>query len=373
MLEEIISDVSKKLSNLFLSVHDEEGFVGIDSRVETVETLLCLETDDVRMIGIWGMGGIGKTTIADKVFSRIKDKFENPCFISNVREEIEKCTLADLRDKIHGKILGVENFYKGTPFTLHPFIKRSLPNARVLVVLDDVDDSQHLTDLVGGFNLYGPGSRIIVTSRDKEVLETVDCKKYIYEVKELVYRESLQLFSLHAFKQTHLAEGYMKQLSERAISYTRGVPLALKVLGCSLYGKDEKEWVSELEKLETIPNKKIQDILRRSYDGLDRNEQSIFLDIACFFKGEDLQPVKDILDSCGFFAEIGIRRLVDKSLVAISEEKLKMHDLLQQMGMDIVCEENKEPRKRSRLWNAKDICDMLTRDKVRKCIDFFHI
>lgn len=74
-----------------------------------------------------------------------------------------------------------------------------------------------------------------------------------------------------------------------------------------------------------------------------------------------------------FFAEIGIRRLVDKSLVAISEEKLKMHDLLQQMGMDIVCEENKEPRKRSRLWNAKDICDMLTRDKVRKCIDFFHI
>ncbi|KAJ9129994.1 hypothetical protein P3X46_035063, partial [Hevea brasiliensis] len=190
-------------------------------------------------------------------------------------------------------------------------------------------------------------------------------------VEKLNDCESLQLFSLHAFKQTQPTNGYMRQLSERVISYTQGVPLALKVLGCSLYGKGVKEWESELKKLDTIPNKEIQGILRRSYDGLEDNEKSIFLDIACFFKGENKDRVKDILDCCGFFAESGIRSLLDKSLVTISKEKLGMHDLLQQMGKDIVCKENKNPRKRSRLWNAEDIYYILKTDKVRKCIDFF--
>ncbi|XP_058003898.1 probable WRKY transcription factor 19 [Hevea brasiliensis] len=279
----------------FLSdlVYDEDGFVGIDSRVKEVESLLCLESEDVLMIEIWGMGGIGETTIADKVCNGIANKFESRCFIANVREELEKRSPVQLRDEILGKILKGENFYVGTPCTLHPFIKRSLHNRRVLIVLDEVDDYLHLTDLVGGWNLYGPGSRVIVTSRDKQVLEIVDCKKcIIYEVEKLNDCESLRLFSLHAFKQPHPAEGYMKQLPEKVISYTQGVPLALKVLGSNLYGKSVTEWESELKKLETIPSKKIQGILRRSYDELDDNERNS-----------------------------GIRSLLDKSLVNISEKK----------------------------------------------------
>ncbi|XP_057998675.1 disease resistance protein RPV1-like [Hevea brasiliensis] len=235
LIEEIVNDVGKKLNHLFPSVYDEDGFVGIDSRVKEVESLLCLESEDVLMIGIWGMGGISRTTIADKVCNGIANKFESRCFIANVREELEKRTPVQLRDEILGKILEGENFYVGTPCTLHPFIKRSLHNRRVLIVLDEVDDYLHLTDLVGGWNLYGPGSRVIVTSRDKQVLEIVDCKKcIIYKVEKLNDCESLRLFSLHAFKQPHPAEGYMKQLSEKVISYTQGVPLALKVLGCNL-------------------------------------------------------------------------------------------------------------------------------------------
>ncbi|KAJ9178371.1 hypothetical protein P3X46_010259 [Hevea brasiliensis] len=369
LIEEIVNDIGKKLNHLFPSVYDEDGFVGIDSRVKEVESLLCLESEDVRVIGIWGMGGIGKTTIADRVFNGIANKFESQCFIANVREELEKRTPIQLRDEILGKILEGQNFYVGTPYTLHPFIKRNLHNRRVLIVLDDVDDYLHLRDLLGGWNLYGPGSRIIVTSRDKQVLEIVDCKKYIYKVEELNDCESLQLFSLHAFKQPHPAEGYMKQLSERVISYTQGVPLAVKVLGCNLYGKSVTEWESELKKLETIPNKKIQGILRRSYDELDDNERSIFLDIACFFKGEDKERVKNILDCCGFSAESGIRSLLDKSLVTISEKKVGMHDLLQQMGKDIVCKENKVPRKRSRLWDAQDIYYILTKEKGAESVE----
>ncbi|KAJ9178369.1 hypothetical protein P3X46_010257 [Hevea brasiliensis] len=365
LIEEIVNDVGKKLNHMFPSVYDEDGFVGIGSRVKKVESFLCLGSEDVRMVGIWGMPGIGKTTIADKVFNRIASKFEGQCFIANVREELEKRSPFQLRSEIHDKILGGENFYVSTPDTLHPFIKRSLQNRRVVIVLDNVDDYLHLTDLVGGRNLYGPGSRIIVTSRDKQVLKIAD---YIYEVEILMFHESLQLFSLHAFKQTHPTDGFMEQLSEKVVSHTHGLPLALKVLGCSLYGKDVTEWESELKKLESTPNKKILGILRRSYDGLDDNEKSIFLDIACFFKGEEKERVKNILDCCGFYAESGIRSLLDKSLVTIFMERLQMHDLLQQMGKDIVCEE-KEPRKRSRLWNAKDIREVLAINKGARRVE----
>ncbi|XP_058003955.1 disease resistance protein Roq1-like [Hevea brasiliensis] len=305
LLEEIVNDVGKKLNNQFLGIYDEDGFFGIDSRVKKVESFLCLESEDVRMIGIRGMGGIGRTTIADKVFNRIVNKFECQCFIANVQEELEKHTPVHLNDEILCKILGGEDFHVGTPRTLHPFINRSLQNRRVLIVLDDVECYLHLTELVGGWNLYGPGSRIIVTSRDKQVLEIVDCEKYIYEVEKLNDCESLKLFSLHAFKQTQSTNGYTKQLSERVISYTQGVPLALKVLGCSLYGKGVKERKSELEKLETIPNKEIQGVLRRSYDGLVDNEK-----------------------------KSGIRNLLDKSLITIFKEKLEMHDLLEQMCLE---------------------------------------
>ncbi|XP_058004373.1 disease resistance protein RUN1-like [Hevea brasiliensis] len=85
--------------------------------------------------------------------------------------------------------------------------------------------------------------------------------------------------------------------------------------------------------------------------------------------GEDEERVKNILDCCGFFPEIGISCLLDKCLVTTTwNEKLQMHDLLQQMGKDIVCEE-KKPRKRSRLWNAKDICDILTKEKVAESVE----
>ena len=57
---------------------------------------------------------------------------------------------------------------------------------------------------------------------------------------------------------------------------------------------------------------KIQEVLKVSYDGLNDKEKNIFLDIACFFKGEDKDYVMEILDGCGFFSLSGIRALIDK-------------------------------------------------------------
>jgi tRNA(Phe) wybutosine-synthesizing methylase Tyw3 len=108
-------------------------------------------------------------------------------------------------------------------------------------------------------------------------------------------------------------------------------------------------------------------VLRLSYDQLDYTEKNIFLDIACFFKGwESSSRVTEILNACGFFADIGIRNLLDKALVTItSGNYIQMHDLIREMGRQIVREESiNNPGQRSRLWNAGEICDVLTNNNV---------
>jgi hypothetical protein len=141
------------------------------------------------------------------------------------------------------------------------------------------------------------------------------------------------------------------------------------VLGSDLYGKDIHQWKSALDKYKSIPHKRIQERLRISYDGLHENEKNIFLDIACFFRGYQANHVIKILDSCDFFAVDGIKVLIEKSLITINGNLLKMHDLLQDMGREVVRKESLEdPGKRSRLWFHKDVRYVLEKNVVRSYI-----
>ncbi|XP_057990236.1 disease resistance protein RUN1-like [Hevea brasiliensis] len=232
---------------------------------------------------------------------------------------------------------------------------------KVLIVFDDVDDFNNLENLAGERDLYCEGSRIIITSRDRQVLENICSKDDIYEVENLIDAQGLELFSLHAFKQNLPKEKYM-ELSGEVTIYAGGNPLALKVLGSHLFRRKIKEWESELEKLKGKSLNKIQDVLKTSYDGLEENEQEIFFDIACFFKGEDKDEVERKLKAFGFHPEGGIPRLIERSVITISNNMLDMHDLLEQMGKDIVVKECKQPREHSRLWNFEDIDHVLTTD-----------
>ncbi|XP_057990181.1 disease resistance protein RPV1-like, partial [Hevea brasiliensis] len=369
LVEEIVNVVLEKLNNTFKGDYENDDLVEIESRVKKMEELLFSESiNDKRVVGIWGMGGIGKTTLAEEVFHRIKAKLDSHCFVANVREEIMKQTSNALRDKIFRQLLGEKDGYMDTP-RLGAFMRRRLQSKKVLIVFDDVDDPNDLKFLGGICDWYNMGSRIIITSRDRQTLINVCLEKCIYEVKKLIDHEALRLFSLYAFKQDHPKERYEK-LSVMAIRYAQGNPLALRVFGSNMYKKGIEEWESELKKLKEIPDLNIQNVLRISYDKLDRHKKNIFLHIACFFKGEPRGRVERILDACGLSARSTISRLIDKSLITISSDNVVgMHDLLQQLGFEIVYEESKQPGARSRLWNYNDICRVLTTDTATENVE----
>ncbi|PPR87271.1 hypothetical protein GOBAR_AA33418 [Gossypium barbadense] len=154
-----------------------------------------------------------------------------------------------------------------------------------------------------------------------------------------------------------------QDLSNKFVEYAQGSPLALRVLGSKLYKKSRKEWESEVDKLKEYAQPKISQILRSSFDDLDELEKNVFLDIAIFFKGKLKKDVEKILNCCHKGAVCGISNLIDKCLLDSKYERIFMHDMLEEMGKDIVCKESLDPVKRSRLWSAKDVYQVLRYNK----------
>ncbi|KAL4289687.1 hypothetical protein GQ457_14G025070 [Hibiscus cannabinus] len=405
-IEKIVDDVTKKLMSSKSRSSASEGLVGIDFQRKMILDLV--KQKEIRVIGLWGMGGIGKTTLADSVYNEILyneisgKSFRHSFFLQNVSEKIKKQGRESLRNQLLSKLLNekeirIDSLSIGSPY------QERLKNIRIAAVFDDVSHPDQIDFM--GVRHFGNGSKIIVTSRDRQVLNNVGVDE-IFEVKKLNTDDSLQLFSTFAFKQLN-PDADFRDLSNKFLEYAQGNPLALKVLGSKLYKKSRKEWESEIEKLKEYGQPEIYHILKSSFDELDELEKNIFLDIACFFKGEPLKNVEKIL-SCFYKGAVsGISNLVDKHLLDISpvkdipvderHEKLEtlrkhyqlknswsttshcrvvgvgitnlpdrsisMHDMLQEMGKKIVCQESKESGKRSRLWTLEDVSQVLVNNK----------
>ena len=239
-----------------------------------------------------------------------------------------------------------------------------LRHGKALIVLDNVDQGKQLEKLAMIRKWLGAGSRIIIISRDEHILREYGVDK-VYKVQLLNYGNACQLFCRKAFKCNHITRGY-DILTNSIVTYANGLPLAIKVLGSFLFGRDVSEWRSALARLRENPRKDIMDVLRISFDGLEDMEKEIFLDIACFFYNELETIVKKMLDIRGFYPDIGMRVLIDKSLITCMKGTVQMHDLLKELGRSIVKEKSpKEPGKWSRLWNYEDLCNVLLEKKVK--------
>lgn len=249
LILKIIEEVSSKLNHTLL--HIAEHPVGLETRISEVKSLLQIEkpSEEVSFIGIHGLGGIGKTTIARALYNSIANQFEVTSFLTDIRESsTQRQGLVQLQETLLYETVGEKNIKLGNVYKGIPIIKKRLCCTKALLILDDVDKLEQIQALAGGRDWFGSGSKIIITTRDKQLLASHEVDK-TYEVKKLNHEEAFELFTWNAFKRKATDKGYL-EICNNVVLYAEGLPLALKVMGSNLFGKTVEEWKSALAKYE---------------------------------------------------------------------------------------------------------------------------
>ncbi|KAI7754556.1 hypothetical protein M8C21_013450 [Ambrosia artemisiifolia] len=354
---------------------------GIEFRAQGVNPWLRCEEEQhcSPVLAICGMGGSGKTTLAKYIYNSNKQNFESSSFLEEI--ENKPGVLLRLQKQLLRDVLGnnieISNVSEGTLQ-----IERAIERKRVLIVVDDIDDSDILSTLFGK-TVFRKQSKIIITTRLLNIdtwFESISWRCLVYKLELLNPHESLELLSWHAFGSNIPMEGFEKIAAELA-QYCGGNPLALKVLGSSLFVSVNEAstrnnmieiWRSRMNALNSFKgdlDHKIQGVLQRSFESLAcHSHKELFLHIACFFVGLPASLVTLILEN-NYHAKSGIMTLINRCLVTVERDKLMMHKLLQDMAINIVREESKDTAKRSRVWQFDESYHLLSKGDGSETIE----
>ncbi|CAN1844659.1 Disease resistance protein L6 [Linum perenne] len=360
VIDQVFSKVWSHLTRDYMLATDD--LIGIDSHLEKLKKRLLSGYEGVKVIGIHGMGGIGKTTIAKALYNDVCAQFDHYCFLEDVRQTLLKTDgIETLQKKIIYNVLRLNIEINDADEGIN-IIKSRICNGKVLIILDDVDDKFKFERILGKLEYFCSESRFIITTRDKRVMDFFQ-EYELYEPVEMNEDHSLQVFSRHAFGMNYPPKGDIA-LSMKFVKVAAGLPLALKVIGSLLFRKDHGFWKAKLKQLEHLLPLEVQETLRISYLELSHEEKQVFLDIACFFVGEEKVRPFYMWRDCGFHPEIVITTLIQRSLIKINQNVFWMHDHIRDLGKLIILEEDFQcPWKRSRIWSNDDALDMLTDEK----------
>ncbi|KAK4777049.1 hypothetical protein SAY86_005737 [Trapa natans] len=255
LIELIVQDLSNRVF-YFRSPYYTNNTVGIDQEVESLISLLHIESVDVRVIGVYGMEGIGKTVIAKAICNRLYRKFQGVSFLEGIQHADDEQKLVKLQKQLLQDVLKIRQvmFLSDRRNGNISMIRKRLYDKKMLLVLDGLDKKEQVYSVTGEHDFLGAGSRILITTRNRQLLDDLgitDEKKYM--VSGLNAQDSLQLFCHHAFAEGNPRAGY-EELSSNLAHYVGGIPLAIETFASFLSGKMKEEWHQILEKLVKSPH-----------------------------------------------------------------------------------------------------------------------
>ncbi|CAN6926891.1 unnamed protein product, partial [Brassica oleracea] len=370
MIEDVATEVANKLFNS-TPPRDLDEFIGMEAHMNKISPVLRTDLDEVRMIGIWGPAGIGKTTIARCLFNQLSHTFQYSVFMMNVKAMYTPPICSDdynvklhLQQKLLSQLL---NQKEDLEISHLGVAQERLKDKKVLVVLDNVDRLVQLEAMAKETGWFGHGSRIIITTQDRKILKAHGITD-IYKVYFPSDCEAIQMFCMYAFGKKSPEDGF-ENLVWEVTRLVGKLPLGLRVMGSHFRGMSKQEWENELPELWRCLDGEIESILMFSYNALSQENKDLFLHIACFFNYVMIEKVAEYLPKRFSDARQRLNVLADKSLISLESslislesELVIMHDLLVQLGRDIVRKQSSEPGQRQFLVDERETCEVLADD-----------
>ncbi|XP_039165627.1 TMV resistance protein N-like [Eucalyptus grandis] len=321
---------------------------------------------DVRVVGICGLRGVGKTTLAKVVYNKMRSLFQECSFLEDMKAEevksLQERLIATLqkrrREPLDSCSAGIKN------------MENSFSDMKVLIVLDDVRDDQQIKRLVGKLTWFGPGSRIIVTTDNEKVLNGYDEAVEIYDVQPMEPHHALQLFRRYAFLGEAPQDYEYDSLSIDIVKAIGGLPMAIIHQASNLSKKrnDKGTWRYTSDHLKNRLPEDISPCFMDSYESLHSHLQRMFLDIACFFIDKDERIPPYMWKACDHYSPLGMDSLRKLHWLEKGENnELRMHNLIRDFGRDII--KRKVNHKRCRFWNHSDALEILDNPKGSESVE----
>jgi len=325
------------------------------------------------IVGLVGMGGIGKTTLCKKFYHLFHNQYDKSSFLEDVKSkdninDVIKQLLYDLCGK---RLCKDENVNQEDLDQ----IRQCMISKKVLVVVDDVGKAENLTSLQLIIDKVAKNatskSKVLVNCRNWQILKSHVSEDGKVVMKSLEEEQARELFMFHAFgNANHVPTKDFKDICMKIIKACGGLPLSLKILGSFLCNTKELEiWEGALNKLKSgqsftmgNDNEELWSKLKISYENLDKQHQNMFLDIACFLGGLKISTICRVWNGDYLNPQFELQNLQDGSLVQWAEDGiLYIHEQLQDMGQNIAME---LPIMNRFIWKSNKSNFFLQKDEV---------
>ncbi|XP_050110240.1 probable disease resistance protein At4g27220 isoform X2 [Malus sylvestris] len=304
----------------------KDGFKHFKSRMANMnEVIEGLKREEVRMIGICGMGGVGKTTMAKEIIKRLAElnMFDKTVMATVSQSPSIKTIQLDIAAQIDLKF--DEDSESGRALKLHD---RLMEIRRILIVLDDVWRELNFEAIGLPYAHTHKGCKILLTSRNLEVCDAMESQQII-AVPTLTTEESRELF--REIVGESFDDPDFHSIAEEVVNECGGLPIAIVTVGKALEKKKKHEWVNALNQLrksipENIPglDGKVYSSIKWSYDRLESDEAKSCLLLCCLFPEDYSIAIEDLV-------RYGWGRRYFSNSDTLEEARNRVHSLVDQL------------------------------------------